>query len=158
MQQSATFAAKPNATVAFESIDGPPPAIFQNLVQSLTEEAQSRHIPVVTRTAPADYRVRGYVAAYVERGRTAVSWVWDVYEGDGRRALRIEGEVPTGGAAGDPWGSVNDSVVKQIARAGMERLAVFLRAPAPGGSPAVAAAGPAGPGDRAVTMAAFTGR
>lgn len=154
-QQTATLAAKPNATVAFESIDGPPPAIFQNLVQTLTEEAQARRIPVVTRTGPADYRVRGYIAAYVERGRTAISWVWDVYESGGRRALRIEGEVPTAGGAADPWGSANEFVMRQIARAGMERLAAFLGTTGPGGGPAIAAADPGGTGRGPAAMAAF---
>lgn len=155
-QQTATFAAKPNATVAFESIDGPPPPVFQNLVQSISDEVQSRRIPVVTRSGPADYRVRGYLAAYAAGGRMAVSWVWDVYDAGGRRALRIEGEAPIAGKAGDPWGSVNDAVVRQIARAGMERLAVFLQGSAPGGGPAVAAAEPVGVAGRSAQMAAFS--
>ena len=36
------------ATVAFESIDGPPPAVFHRLVQSLKTEAGSRQIAVVS--------------------------------------------------------------------------------------------------------------
>jgi hypothetical protein len=153
-QQTGALATKPNATVAFESIDGPPPAIFQHLVQTLTEEAQLRRIPVVTRSGPADYRVRGYLAAYVERGRTAISWVWDVYDSEGRRTLRIAGEVPTANSGRDPWASADEGVLRRLAQAGMERLAIFLGAP--DRRPAIAAASPAGArsGDMAALITA----
>src|SRR5215510_10265668 len=43
---SAASAAGP--TVAFESIDGPPPGIFQKLVQNIEAEAGTRQIAVVS--------------------------------------------------------------------------------------------------------------
>ena len=42
----------------------------------------------------ATYRVRGYVSALVERDKTTFAWVWDVYDTDKRRALRLSGEEP----------------------------------------------------------------
>ncbi len=84
-------------TVAFESIDGPPESIFRQLVQDLNDEATVRQVAVVSRDAPAQYRVRGYVAALVEkRRRTVIAWVWDVYDADQRRAIRLTGEEPAG--------------------------------------------------------------
>ena len=63
-------------TVAFESIDGPPESIFRQLVQNLNDEATARQVAVVSRDAPAQFRVRGYVAALVEkRRRTVIAWV-----------------------------------------------------------------------------------
>ncbi len=56
-------------TVAFESIDGPPESIFRKLVQDLTDEAEARQMAVVSRDAPAQYRIRGYLAALVEKRR-----------------------------------------------------------------------------------------
>ena len=50
------------STVAFESIDGPPPAVFDRLVRKLNQEAEARQVPVVTREGFAPYRIRGYVA------------------------------------------------------------------------------------------------
>src|SRR4051812_47681259 len=64
------------STLAFESIDGPPPEVFRRLVANLNDEAGARQIAVVSRTAPATYRVRGYVSALVERGKTTFAWVW----------------------------------------------------------------------------------
>ena len=89
---SMNVAATPNATVTFESIDGPPPEVFRKLVASLNDEASARQVAVVPRQAAATYRVRGYVTALVDRDKTSFAWVWDVYEGDKRRALRVTGE------------------------------------------------------------------
>jgi len=80
------------ATVAFESIDGPPPGQFHELVQALNTEAQTRRLAVLSRESPSAYRVRGYLSAKVVKRETTISWVWDVFDGDDRRALRIAGE------------------------------------------------------------------
>ena len=57
------------ATVAFESIEGPPPAQFHTLVQNLNDEAQIRRLAVISRETGSAYRVRGYLAAKVAKGR-----------------------------------------------------------------------------------------
>ena len=86
-------AAQPRgATVAFESIDGPPTGQFQKLVQHLNDEAQARRLAVISREQPSAYRVRGYLAAKVVQGETTISWVWDVFDKDEHRALRVTGE------------------------------------------------------------------
>ncbi len=116
-------------TVAFESIEGPPETVFRNLVQQLNQEAQARQVSVVSREAPAQYRIRGYVAAHVQGKRTMISWVWDVYDTDRNRAMRITGEEP-GSSGRTAWGAADDQVVGRIARDGMARLASFLANPA----------------------------
>ena len=120
------------ATIAFESIDGPPPEVFNKLVTSLNAEAGARHIAVVSRSAPATYRVRGYVSAMVERDKTSFAWVWDIYDTDKRRALRISGEEPAGaGRRRDAWTAADEPVLRRMAGNGMEQIAGFLRSPAP---------------------------
>ena len=124
------------ATVAFESIDGPPPEVFSKLVTSLNDEAGTRKIPVVSRSAAATYRVRGYVSAQVDRNKTSFSWVWDVYDADKRRTLRITGEEPAGAARRrDAWAAADEQVVRRMARNGMDQIAAFLNSPEP--APAV---------------------
>ena len=122
-------------SVAFESIDGPPPAVFSRMVATLNDEATAQRVIVVSRNGPATYRVRAYVSATVNRGKTSFVWVWDVYDADRERALRITGEEPA--AAGryrDAWALADDQVVRRIARSGMERVAAFLSEPRSGGS------------------------
>jgi hypothetical protein len=116
--------------VAFDSIDGPPETIFRQLVQDLSDEALARQMAVVSREAPAQYRVRGYLAALVGKKRTTViAWVWDVYDVNQQRALRISGEEPTGSSGRGTWAAADDRVLRRIAKAGMDRLAAFLAAP-----------------------------
>ena len=151
-QQAARFASlnavPSNATIAFESIDGPPPEVFRKLVATLNDEAGARQVAVVSRTGPATYRVRGYVSAMVDRGKTSFAWVWDVYDSDKRRALRITGEEPAAAtvrrrdAGHQRWAAADDEVLRRMSRTGMERLAAFLNAPA---QPPAAAPEPALP-------------
>ena len=78
-------------TVAFESIDGPPPQIFDRMVDVLDSESKLRNLSIVSREGSASYRVRSYLAAQVSHGRTTITWVWDVYDRDQQRALRLSG-------------------------------------------------------------------
>ena len=116
-------------TIAFESIAGPPPGVFNKLVDDLSVEAQSRNLAIASREGGANYRIRGYMAAQVLRGRTHVSWVWDIYDGDRLRALRITGEEAGGRAGGDPWSVADDPMLRKIARTSMDQLAAFLSNP-----------------------------
>jgi hypothetical protein len=101
--------------------------VFRKLVASLNDEAQSRKIPVVARSAAATYRVRGYVSAMVERGKTSFGWVWDIYDADKRRTLRIAGEVPAAaGKRRDAWSAADEPLLRRMASSGMDRIAAFL--------------------------------
>ena len=156
---SGSFAMAPGPTgggptVAFESIDGPPPQVFERMVGVLDSESRLRNLSVVSREGSASYRVRSYLAAQVSRGRTTIAWVWDVYDRDQQRALRLSGEELAGKAGRDAWGAADDLVLRRIAQAGFSGLSSMINgtppteapppAPAPGRrGPAVASAEPA---------------
>ncbi|MGB8576617.1 MAG: hypothetical protein WCD56_08625 [Pseudolabrys sp.] len=127
----AVSAAQPRgATVAFESVDGMPPGQFQKLVKDLNDEAQARHLAIISREQSSAYRVRGYLAVKVTKHQTTVSWVWDVFDQEENRALRISGEETAKGRHRDAWAAVDDAMLNRIARTSMEQLAVFLTSPA----------------------------
>lgn len=126
------------ATVAFESIDGPPRPVFDRMVDILDSEAQLRHVAVVSRQSPAAYRVRGYLAAQTVRGQTSIDWVWDVYDRDQRRALRLSGTEPVSKTSGDAWAAADDVTLRRIAQAGLSGLSTVT-----GGSAAPVEAAPA---------------
>jgi hypothetical protein len=140
------------ATVTFESIDGPPPQVFDRMVGVLDTESKLRNLAIVSREVAATYRVRSYLSAQVVRGRTMISWVWDVYDGSQQRALRLSGEEPAGKGGRDAWAAADDMVLRKIAQAGLSGLSSMINgtpaepppaAPAPGKrGPAVAAAEP----------------
>ena len=129
-RESASATSPGGSTLAFESIDGPPPDVFRKLVANLNDEASARQIAVVSRTGAATYRVRGYVSALAERDKTRFAWVWDVYDTDKRRTLRIAGEERAVAAHHrDAWAAADEQLLRRIAHAGMDRIAGFLNAP-----------------------------
>ncbi|TQF39785.1 hypothetical protein UNPF46_12265 [Bradyrhizobium sp. UNPF46] len=141
------------ATVAFESIDGPPPQVFDRMVGVLDSESKLRSLSVVSREGTAAYRVRSYLSAQVVRGKTVIAWVWDVYDANQQRALRLSGEEPTSAKGGrDPWNAADDLVLRKIAQAGFSGLSNMINGTpdAPGTAPglrgpAVASVAPIAP-------------
>lgn len=118
------------ATVAFESIDGPPQAQFRRLVEDLNNEAQARSLAVIARKELSAYRVRGYLAATVDRGQTTISWVWDVFDRNQQRALRISGSETAQAGLGQGWGAADNAMMQRIAQRSVAELAAFLTSPA----------------------------
>ncbi|WP_027534238.1 hypothetical protein [Bradyrhizobium sp. WSM3983] len=145
------------ATVAFESIDGPPPQVFDRMVGVLDSESKLRSLSVVSREGTAAYRVRSYLSAQVVRGKTVIAWVWDVYDASQQRALRLSGEELTAAKGGrdamrDPWQAADDLVLRKIAQAGFSGLSNMINGTpdAPGSvpglrGPAVASVAPEAP-------------
>jgi hypothetical protein len=155
-------------TIAFESIDGPPQPVFDRMVGVLNSESKLRSLSIVSREGAAAYRVRSYLAAQVSRGRTTIAWVWDVYDQNQQRALRLSGEEPAGKAGRDPWAAADDLVLRRIAQAGFSGLSSMINQTAPADAPqpaptrhgpAVASADQPAPasGEFSVSALSFTG-
>jgi hypothetical protein len=150
-------------TVAFESIDGPPPPVFDRMVNVLDGESKLRNLSIVSREGGAAYRVRSYLSAQVVRGKTVIAWVWDVYDNNQQRALRLSGEEMTGKAGRDAWAAADDLVLRKIAQAGLSGLSGMINgtpdaAPAPAPErrgPAVASVESAVPAQDAAAVAAL---
>jgi hypothetical protein len=123
------------ATVAFESIDGPPPQVFDRMVGVLDSESKLRNLQVVSREGAASYRVKSYLAAQVSRGQASIAWVWDVYDSGQQRALRLSGEEPAGKAGRDAWNAADDLVLRRIAQAGFSGLSAMVNGTAPADAP-----------------------
>jgi len=132
-------------TIAFESIDGPPPQVFERMVSVLDSESKLRSLAIVSREGSAAYRVRGYLSAQVVHGKTVVAWVWDVYDRDQQRALRLSGQELAGKAGRDPWTAADDLVLRKIAQAGLSGLSSMINGTPPDAAPASPAPGRRGP-------------
>lgn len=128
-------------TVAFESVDGPPPQVFDRLVRALETESAARSFTIVSREAQASYRVRSYLSAQVRRGKTTIAWVWDVYDRDQERAIRLSGEEPGGKGGRDAWATADEQLMRRIALAGLNGLNGLIS----GSGPAPETAPPAAP-------------
>jgi hypothetical protein len=132
-------------TVAFESVDGPPPQVFDRMVGVLDSESKLRNLSIVSREGSAAYRVRSYLSVQVNHGRAAVAWVWDVYDRDQQRALRLAGEEPAGKAGRDAWAVADDLVLRKIAQAGLSGLSAMMNGTLPADTPPAATPGKDGP-------------
>ncbi|TKW77943.1 MAG: hypothetical protein DI543_13025 [Bradyrhizobium icense] len=137
------------STVAFESIDGPPPQVFDRMVGVLDSESKLRNLAIVSRQNAATYRVRSYLSAQVVRGKTVIAWVWDVYDGSQQRAMRLSGEEPAGKAGRDAWAAADDMVLRKIAQAGLSGLSGMIN-----GTPSDPPPATPGPGKRGPAVAA----
>jgi hypothetical protein len=151
------------ATVAFESIDGPPPQVFDRMVSVLDSESKLRNLSIVSREGGASYRVRSYLSAQVVRGKAVIAWVWDVYDNNQQRALRLSGEEAAGKAGRDAWTAADDLVLRKIAQAGLSGLSGMINGtpdaapvPAPASrGPAVASADETAPAQGAASVTAL---
>jgi hypothetical protein len=123
-------------TVAFDSIDGPPPQVFDRMVGVLDSESKLRSLAIVSREGQASYRVRSYLAAQVDHGQAEIAWVWDVYDANHQRTLRLSGEEPAGKAGRDAWTAADDLVLRKIAQAGFSGLTAMVNGTAPATPPA----------------------
>jgi hypothetical protein len=132
-------------TVAFESVDGPPPQVFDRMVSVLDSESKLRNLSIVSREGAAAYRVRSYLSVQVNHGRASIAWVWDVYERDQQRAMRLAGEEPAGKAGRDAWAVADDLVLRKIAQAGLSGLSGMMNGTLPADTLPAAAPGKDGP-------------
>jgi hypothetical protein len=134
--------------IAFESIDGPPPTVFERLVTQLTKEAEARKLPVVSRANASAWRVRLYLAAHMQKKQAAISWVGDVFDTSYDRAFRVSGEEPVSPPRRDVWALADDAVLARIAAKSLDAIVAEMNAPEALPSPA-----PAEPASRATPVA-----
>ena len=133
--RTGSFAQAGGATLTFDSIDGPPPQVFERFVDALNAEAQARALPIVSREGTATYRVRAYLAAQISRGRTTIAWTFDIYEAGQQRALRLSGEEAAGRPGRDAWTVADGQLLRRIAQTGMAGVAQLMNGTQPGEPP-----------------------
>ncbi len=124
------------ATVAFASVEGPPPALVARFTDQLAAAAMSRAI-VTADAQTADYLVRGYLTAYAVPEGTAITYVWDVFDNQKRHAQRVDDTITLKESAGDPWSLADDAVMASVAGKSADDLAAYLSntpEAAPGGA------------------------
>ena len=130
-----------SAKIAIAPVIGAPDTVAKQLQAQLATAIEGQRITVAKApTDTAEYTVRGYVVSAREKGRTKVSYIWDVTDPAGKRVNRITGEeVLSGAQSKDPWAAVTPQVVDTISSKTAGSLATWLPTQTAGG--AVASAG-----------------
>lgn len=127
------------AKIAIAPVIGAPDAVAKQLESQLASAIEAQKISVAKDpNAKAEFTLRGYIVSAREKGRTKVSYIWDVTDPTGKRVNRITGEeVLSGAQSKDPWASVTPQVVGTISSKTAGSLVTWL----PTQSPAAVAMG-----------------
>jgi hypothetical protein len=144
----------PGIPIAVEAIEGPPAEVTSALNAALAQAAADHQVTVVDDAQAPRFRLKGYVtASAAQDGKTALAYVWDVFDASKRRAQRITGTEEMAGDPAEPWSNVDGKALQRLAGKSMDGIADFL-ASAAGASPASMASQLTPP---AVTAGAATG-
>ena len=107
---------RPISSLAITEIAGMPEKTASRLRAHLREELASRGITLVNSPQKAAYSLKGFTSTAVgTQGLTLVN-IWEVLDKNGRRTHRFIGEE-NGPASptGDPWASVNSTMLNAVA-------------------------------------------
>lgn len=131
---ASVFAGQPSADapqtakIAIAPVIGAPETVAKQLQTQLTSSIEAQKITVAKGpNDKAEFTLRGYVVSAREKGRTKVSYIWDVTDPTGRRVNRITGEeVLAGAQSSDPWAAVTPQVVDTISSKTAGSLVTWL--------------------------------
>ena len=121
--------------VALISLEGAPESVISKLSTAIAGQAARRDITIVGIDGKPRYQLRGYLSAYAAAdGKGELSWAFDIFDAQKKRARRFAGQEPLSGGA--DFSAVGDSHVQAVAFKALDEIAEFLAA-----SPEAVAAG-----------------
>ncbi|WP_141401284.1 hypothetical protein [Cohaesibacter gelatinilyticus] len=105
-----------NAVLTFEPMVGAPTRVARELSGSLGQRVAQQALPVVARSdTKVTHRVKGYFSASENQGQVQISYVWDIFDKDGKRLNRIMGSQQTPMTGSDPWDAVTGPILDKVA-------------------------------------------
>ena len=117
----------PGVPITLEAVEGPPDAVQSALTAAFTQAAANHQVTVVDDSQSPRFRLKGYLTATTAPdGKTAVAYVWDVFDAANRRAQRVTGLEETGGDPANPWSRLDDRTLQRIASKSMDGIADYL--------------------------------
>jgi hypothetical protein len=129
----------PGIPISVEAVEGPPDAVQSAFSAAFAQAAANHEVTIVDAGQAARFRLKGYLTAdTAQDGKTALTYVWDVFDAANRRAQRVTGVEVTAGDPADPWSHVDDRALQRVAGKSMDGIADFL-ADAGRNAPTVAA-------------------
>ncbi len=112
--------------VALVSLDGAPEPVIQKLSVAIAGQAARRDITIVGIDGKPRYQVRGYLSAYPSaEGRGELSWAFDIFDAQKRRARRFSGQERL---TTPDWSAVGDTMLQAVAFKALDEIAEFLAA------------------------------
>ncbi|SNY91497.1 hypothetical protein SAMN04515647_1726 [Cohaesibacter sp. ES.047] len=104
------------AVLTFEPMVGAPKTVARELSAALGLRVAQQSLPVVARSdSKVTHRIKGYFSASESGDDCIVSYVWDIFNAQGKRINRITGSKKTPMVGSDPWASVKGPVLDEVA-------------------------------------------
>lgn len=131
------------AKIAVAPLLGPPETVNKMFLAQLGGAIEKQKISVAKApTDKSEYTLRGYIVSANEKGKTKVSYIWDLTDRTGKQVNRISGEeIVAPGTSKDPWSGITPQVVDLISNKTASSISAWL--PSQGQSAAVATTAPA---------------
>ena len=106
---------------------GSPGRGHRALNAALAQAAADHQVMLVDDAQAPRFRLKGYVtASAAQDGKTALAYVWDVFDASNRRAQRVTGTQEVAGDPADPWSRLDGKALQRIAGKSMDGIADFL--------------------------------
>ena len=110
----------------FDPIVGATVDVATPLTERLAQRARARGISLAGSADPSTTHIlKGYFSTLTEGGQTTVIYVWDVYDPQGNRLHRINGQQKASGN-GEGWAAVPPQTMQAIADSTVDQLASWL--------------------------------
>ncbi|MEP9396582.1 hypothetical protein [Mesorhizobium sp. KR2-14] len=122
-----TGAISTNARIQIAPIVGASVEAATPLTERLAVRARERGIRLAgSADATATHVLKGYFSALTEGKETVVVYVWDVYDPEGTRLHRINGQQKVQISGGDGWSTVPPAAMQTIADSTIDQLSSWL--------------------------------
>ena len=103
--------------IRFTPVIGAPVGAIRALSEQL-EKSALRHGVLIRNSAdqPVDNILRGYFSASARGSHTELVYMWDILDSSGTLLHRLQDRVEVPGGTGNPWDSVPEATMKDVAR------------------------------------------
>ena len=112
--------------IAIISMNGVPPDKAGVLADALAEAAGERDVAIVQGNFSDGYQLAGNFQAVNEGGGVRIIYSWSLTGNTGGELHRVNGQELVPAVSADPWGGVNDVIIKRIASVTAESLSTKL--------------------------------
>ena len=130
-QQIAAAISEPTAgekvEISFLPLKGIPQTAQTKLSKQLYGSAGKYDVNLLNQNQPrSNYGLTGYFTALNDGSGTLLIYVWDIVDRNGKRLHRINGQERSGGTSPDPWRSIDDKQLTDVADHTMQSVQTWI--------------------------------
>ena len=121
--QTQTASLNTSDAMTFLPVEGAPQGKVTTLSKSIKQAAKTHGLAVLpANQSGAKYQVKGYFSALNDGSGTLLIYIWDIFDGSGKRLHRINGQERTASTETNPWQAISDKELGRVADATAQRL------------------------------------